>query len=242
MQRVFCDGSYMQWREEGIVLSQKYFSENSRIVTIFNRSLGKVSGLQKGLKTPVHPGDIGDIIWKGRTSEHLGLLTIENIFSPFTHVLGNSYGVFAIDSACSLCKNGMPEKAPHPGLFDSLKALMFSVPSSNWIVDYIFFEIKFLSEVGFGLDLSKCVLTGAVEGLSYVSPRTGRAVTKEAGEKYRNKLLKLPKFLVSGDRNPESEDIFYALKITEHFLRAYFYDINGRGLPFSRDYLVKNAL
>jgi DNA repair protein RecO (recombination protein O) len=229
----------MQWREESIVLSQKRFSENSRLVTLFNRSLGRTSGLQNGLKTPVHSGDVGDVTWKGRTPEHLGLLTIENVFSPFAHMLGNSCGVFAIDSSCSLCKNGMPEKAPHPGLFDALKALMLSVPSGNWIVDYIFFEIKFLSEVGFGLDLSKCVLTGAVEGLSYVSPKTGRAVTKEAGEKYRDKLLKLPKFLVSGDRNPESEDIFYALKITEHFLRTYFYDINGRGLPFSRDYLVK---
>jgi DNA repair protein RecO (recombination protein O) len=119
---------------------------------------------------------------------------------------------------------------------------MFSISQGKWIVDYILFEIEFLSEVGFGLDLSKCVLTGATEGLAYVSPKTGCAVTAEAGEKYRDKLFRLPSFLVSGDRNPQADDIFCALRITGHFLKLYFCDINCRGLPFSRDYLAANAV
>ncbi|GHU10677.1 hypothetical protein FACS189449_00580 [Alphaproteobacteria bacterium] len=190
----------MQWREECIILSLKAFSESSRIVTVFNKSLGKTSGLVKGMKASIQPGDVSDVCWRGRSAERLGTLTIENIFSPFVHVFKNSAGVFAIDSACSLCRNGMPEKAPHPELFDELKSLMLAISRRDWIVDYVFFEMKFLSEVGFGLDLSKCALTGATEGLAYVSPKTGCAVTAEAGEKYKDKLFKLPEFLLSGCR------------------------------------------
>ncbi|MDR1361961.1 MAG: DNA repair protein RecO [Holosporaceae bacterium] len=233
----------MQWREECIVLFQKPFAEKAKIVTLFSRSLGKTAGLLKVLGgAPLQSGDIGDTAWRGRTAEQLGVLTMENIFSPFVHARKNAQGVFAIDSACALCKNGLPEKAPHPGLYDTFKTLLLAVSGKNWIVDYVLFEIKFLAEVGFGLDLSQCALTGAVDGLSYVSPRTGRAVTAEAGERYRDKLLKLPAFLLSGDRQPGVQDIFYAFKITEHFLKAYFYDINGSSLPFSRDYLVKNVM
>ncbi|GHT93853.1 hypothetical protein FACS1894122_09760 [Alphaproteobacteria bacterium] len=190
----------MQWRDECIILSLKAFSESSRIVTVFNKSLGKTSGLVNGMKASIQPGDVSDVSWRGRSAERLGTLTVENVFSPFVHVFKNSSGIFAIDSACSMCRNGMPEKAPHPELFDELKSLMLAISRGDWIVDYVFFEMKFLSEVGFGLDLSKCALTGATEGLAYISPKTGCAVTAEAGEKYKDKLFKLPDFLLPGCR------------------------------------------
>ncbi|MDR2681529.1 MAG: DNA repair protein RecO [Holosporaceae bacterium] len=230
----------MQWREESIILSLKPFSENSRIATIFNKSIGKTSGLVRGLKSSIQSGDISDVRWNGRTSEQLGVLSIENIFSPFMHVLQKNSGIFAIDSACSMCKNGMPEKAPHPELFESLKSLLLAIPSGNWLVDYVFFEVKFLSEVGYGLDLTRCALTGATTGLGYVSPKTGCAVTFEAGEEYRQKLFRLPDFLVSGNHDPQNTDIFCALEITGHFLKRYFCGINNRALPFSRDCLVES--
>ncbi|MDR3179732.1 MAG: DNA repair protein RecO [Holosporaceae bacterium] len=230
----------MQWKEESIILSLKPFSENSRIVTVFNKSMGKTSGLVKGIKSSIQPGDISDVRWNGRTPEQLGTLTIENIFSPFGHVLQKNPEILAIDSVCFLCKNGMPEKAPHPELFDALKSLLLAIALGNWMADYVFFEIKFLSEMGFGLDLSKCVITGATSGLAYISPKTGCAVTAEVGENYRNKLFKLPTFLVSRDHSPQNIDIFCALEITGHFLRRYFYGINNRALPFSRDCLVES--
>jgi DNA repair protein RecO (recombination protein O) len=202
--------------------------------------MGKTSGLVKGLKSPIQPGDIGDVRWNGRTPEQLGTLTVENIFSPFGHVLKKNSEIFAIDSACFLCKNGVPEKAPHSALFDSLKSLLLAISTGNWMVDYVFFEINFLSEVGFGLDLSKCVLTGATSGLAYISPKTGCAVTAEAGKKYLDKLFKLPAFLVSRDHSPQNVDIFCALEITGHFLRRYFCGINKRALPFSRDCLIES--
>ncbi|MDR2158387.1 MAG: DNA repair protein RecO [Holosporaceae bacterium] len=228
----------LQWRENCVVLSSKSFTENFRIVTAFTRTLGKTSGLVKGLKTPIQLGDIDDAIWKGRSAEQLGTFKMENIFSPFTYVFNNSMGVLAIESVCFLCAKGLPEKAPHPKLFDSLKALLLSISQKNWLANYAHFEVDFLSEVGSGLSLSKCAVTGKIEDLFYVSPKTGCAVAREIGEKYKDRLFILPKFLNESDENPTANDVFCALRITEHFLKMYFCGINGGKLPLSRDYLM----
>jgi DNA repair protein RecO (recombination protein O) len=232
----------LQWRENGIVLSSKPFAESSRIVTIFNRTIGKTAGLIKGIKMSVQLGDISDVFWRGRTAEQLGTFKIENIFSPFTYVFNHSMGICAIESACFLCFKGLPEKAPHPALFDSLKTLLLSISQENWLVNYVFFEIKFLSEVGLGLDFSKCAVTGKTDDLFYISPRTGCAVTKEAGEKYRDRLFILPKFLISNCDYLSNHDVFSALSITGHFLRMYLCGINVGRLPLSRDYLMSELM
>ncbi|MCR5225118.1 MAG: DNA repair protein RecO [Alphaproteobacteria bacterium] len=228
----------MQWQENCIILSIKTFSENARIVSLFNETLGRTAGLVRGLKTPIQQGDISDVLWKGRLAEQLGTLKVENIFSPFPYLINNPLGVSMIDSACTLCVNGLPEKAPHPNLFNVMKSLFMSVNNGHWLANYALFELAFLSEVGAGLDFSKCAVTGAKENLCFVSPRTGRAVIREVGEKYKDKLFSLPKFLIGEDDKPQLTDIFSALKITGHFLKMFFYGINNRELPLSRDYLL----
>jgi DNA repair protein RecO (recombination protein O) len=192
----------------------------------------------RGLKTPIQPGDISDVLWNGRTAEQLGTFKIENIFSPFTYILDNSIGIFAMGSISFMCSKGLPEKAPHPILFDSLKTLLLSIPQKNWLINYVFFEVSFLAEVGSGLDLSKCAISGKTEGLFYISPRTGCAATREAGEKYRNNLFVLPQFLISKDSHPTDQDIYSALQITGHFLKMHFCGINDGKLPLSRNCLM----
>jgi DNA repair protein RecO (recombination protein O) len=228
----------LQWQEIGIILSSKIFAENSRIVTVFNKTLGKTSGLVKNPKMFVQPGDISDIFWSGRTVNQFGTLKTENIFSPFAHVFNNPFGIFAIESVCFLCSGGLPERAPHPRLFDALKDFLLSISGENRPENYVFFEMNFLAEVGVGPDLSKCALTGKTEDLFYVSPRTGRAATRAAGEKYKDRLFVLPQFLISKVDNPCDYDIFCALQITGHFLKMYFHDISDGKLPLSRDYLM----
>ncbi|MDR2723841.1 MAG: DNA repair protein RecO [Holosporaceae bacterium] len=228
----------MQWQENSIVLSSKLFTENSRIITVFNKTIGKTFGLVRGTRTPIQHGDISHVRWNGRTSEQLGTFKIENIFSPFIYALNNSWGIFILESVCFLCSKGLPEKAPHPELFDSLKELLPSISYANGLANYALFEVKFLSNVGLGLDLSRCALTGRSDDLFYVSPRTGRAATQEAGEKYKDRLFILPQFLISRDDNPTDHDIFRALCITEHFLKMYFCGINNGKLPLSRSCLM----
>ncbi|MDR1334227.1 MAG: recombination protein O N-terminal domain-containing protein, partial [Holosporaceae bacterium] len=106
----------LQWQEDSIVLSTRLFTENSRIATVFNRTIGKTSGLVKSLKTPIQLGDISNVHWKGRTIDQLGTFKIENIFSSFTHIFSKSLRIFALESACFLCCKGLSERAPHPKL------------------------------------------------------------------------------------------------------------------------------
>ena len=232
----------MQWQEQSIILSVKPFSENCRIVSVFNRAMGKTSGLVKGMKSVINIGDISDVTWKGRNADQLGTFKIETVFSPFSFVFENPLEILAIDSVCTLCSNGLPDKAPHGKLFDSVKRFLLELVHDDWLLNYVFFEKMFLSEVGIGLSLSQCAVTGKKEGLFYVSPRTGKAVIKEVGEKYKDRLFVLPKFLLDADEAPSNEDILLALKITQHFLKVYFYGISSRELPLSREYLVQGLL
>lgn len=230
----------MQWEDICIVLAVRILSENSRIVTVFSENFGKISGAVRGLKSSIQKGDVCNILWTGRTAEHLGSFKIECIFSPFIYVFKNVAGILAIESACTLCLNGMPEKSPHKQLFNSLKTLFMSVANNDMLIQYAIFEVSFLSEVGYGLDLTKCAVTEKKDNLFYVSPKTGKAVTKDVGEFYKDRLFLLPSFLINDGKNTETTDvdIFNALKLTGYFLEMYFYGINKKALPLLRGMLV----
>lgn len=232
----------MEWQSESIVLNSKKFSEDSRILTTFSEAYGKSSGILKNVRQSVQIGDLSHITWRGRNFEKLGTLKVENIFSPFSYVIENTVGLYALQSACALCSKGLPEKAPHKNLFKSLKSLFLSLKYcefSECMMQYVFFEIDFLKEMGFGLDFSKCAVTGKRENLYYLSPRTGKAATKDAGEAYKDKLFIIPKFFLS--HSPASrEEILNALKISSHFLRHAFLSTSASGeLPNIRSRLIE---
>jgi DNA repair protein RecO (recombination protein O) len=204
--------------------------------------MGKFSGIVRDLKSSIQAGDISVVEWRGRTADQLGSFKIENVFSPFCYVFGSAVGIFAIDSACTLCVNSMHYHVAHDSLFEFLRAFLLSVANKNWFSEYVFFEMSLLSEVGYGLNLSKCAVSGKTTGLQYISPKTGRAVTGEVGVKYQDRLFRLPDFMISREKKPTKYDVFCALNITGHFLRMYFYGINGKELPLSRNYLMKDIM
>ena len=230
----------MQWEDVCIVLAVKNFSENSRIITVFSENFGKTSGVIRGVKTSIQKGDICNVAWIGRTAEQLGTFKVECIFSPFIYVFKNALGTLVIESACTLCLNGMPEKSPHTQLFNSLKSLFMSVANNDILIKYAMFEVSFLAEVGHGLDLTKCAVTAKKKDLFYVSPKTGRAVTKDVGENYKERLFVLPSFLLNNgeNKNATDSDIFNALKLTGYFLEIYFYGVNKKKLPLLREMLI----
>lgn len=227
----------MQHKEVGIILSIKPLSESARIVTFFNKSWGKISAVFRNIKTPIQKGDICDIFWRGASLEGLGNIKIEMIFSPFGYSYKEAAKVFAIDSACTMCSSGLLFAAPHENLFTSLMDFILALERRNWIEHYVAFEVSLLAEVGYGLDLSKCAISGSKTGLCFVSPKTGRAVTEEAGWAYRDRLLPLPKFMTVQNTSVTAHDIFCALNLTEHFLKTYFLGINEQQLPLSREYM-----
>lgn len=225
--------------ENGIILSIRLFSETAKIVTIFNRSLGKFSALFKNTRTSVQIGDISMVNWRGRSIDALGSVSIENITSPFVFAISDPLKIYAIESACSLCVNGLPTKAPHQQLFDCLEIFLRSTNKDNWLQTYLFFELSFLAQVGFGLDFSKCAVTGQKD-VYYLSPKTGHSVTRSVGEKYKSRLFVIPQFLLNSQIEPSYYDIFLAMQITGHFLKMYFCDINNQELPLSRGCLMSD--
>jgi DNA repair protein RecO (recombination protein O) len=144
-----------------------------------------------------------------------------------------------LNAAASVAAGALPEREPHPGAFFAFEA--FSAALANlaiWPAVYVRFEAGLLQDLGFGLDLSKCAATGTTDDLVYVSPRTGRAVSRDAGAPYADRLLRLPRFLLSAQGGLDAGDIGAGLDLTGHFLESFVFAVMNRPLPPARVWLI----
>jgi len=142
-------------------------------------------------------------------------------------------------AAAAVAQGALPEREPHPGAFLAFEALIsaFAVPEV-WPAVFVRFEAGLLEDLGFGLDLSRCAATGAVDDLVWVSPRTGRAVSRAAGEPYADKLLKLPPFLLGAQAGLGEGDVGAGLDLTGHFLEQFVFHPLDRPLPPARVWMI----
>jgi DNA repair protein RecO (recombination protein O) len=176
--------------------------------------------------------------WKARLSEHLGNFTCELMAADAARLLDDPARLAALTAACALSEAALPEREPHPGAFDGLAALIEALPGAGFAAAYVRWELALLTELGFGLDLGRCAATGVAEGLTFVSPRSGRAVSQTAAEPYRDRLLKLPRFLVA-DAEPGPEELMDGLRLTGHFLNEHAFAARPAGMPAARARLVE---
>jgi len=228
----------MDWRDDGIVLSLRKHGESSVIVHLLTREHGRHSGLVRGgnskkLRGVLQPGNEVHANWRARLEEHLGGYSIELLDGHTGRVLSDPNRLAAMSSACALVDICLPEREPHLNLFASLKALLLVLPDEGWEGAYVAWELSLLAELGFGLDLSACAATGATEDLIYVSPKSGRAVSAEAGEVYRKKLLPLPAFLLQNTAF-NSTSLSEGLRLTGYFLERHVLSPHGKLLPDAR--------
>jgi DNA repair protein RecO (recombination protein O) len=146
----------------------------------------------------------------------------------------------ALSSACAVCATALPEREPHPGIFDGLLVLLENLHHDDWPTLYVKWEVGLLGDLGFGLDLSECAATGTTEDLIYISPKSGRAVSSNGGMAYKDRLLPLPGFLLSpSHRANDMDDIAQGLRLTGFFLNRHAYHENGRNQPDSRSRFVQ---
>lgn len=219
----------MEWRDQGIVLSARPHGETAAVAVLLTRGHGRSAGLVPGgrssrLRAGLEPGTLADARWRGRLPDHLGHFTLETVHAYAAAVLDEAPRLAALTAACALVDAALPERQPHPPVFDGLLVLLGLLPSPAWAESYVRWEVGLLAELGFGLDLDRCAVTGANDYLAYVSPRTGRAVSAAAGEPYRDRLLPLPGFLIGrgGGGARETDD---GLRLTGHFLERHV--LNG---------------
>ena len=237
----------VEWADDGIVLAVRPHGEGSAIVSMLTRAHGRHAGLARGASSTrgrgtYQPGNKLQVEWRARLAEHLGTWNVELSESHVAHLLEDPLRLAGLSSVCAVADASLPEREPHPRLFDGLEALLMAMSDPDlgelWVATYVSWEIGLLSELGYGLDLESCAATGTNDDLAYVSPRTGRAVSLAAGEPYRDKLLALPRFLI-GAGGGDSDDLFKGLALTGFFLERHVFATHGRHPPPARNRFVE---
>ena len=234
----------MRWESEGIVLGFNLHNEKSYILEVLTKDHGRHKGLIRGihsknLRSVIEPGNEVKALWSGRLESHLGNFTIEPVRSWSSLILNRKDKLTALSSLCSLISLTMAEKQPNDLIYYNSKEMIKKMSSDDddWIKEYINWELGLLSEIGYGIDLSKCAVTSKKDELVYVSPSSGRAVTLEGAGAYKDRLLKLPNFILSHDHEHDNNDILNGLELTEYFLRKRFFEPNNLNFPQSRNRL-----
>lgn len=232
----------MHWSDQAVILSVKKHGETSALVRVLAREHGVFGGVVRGGSSKANkgiyqPGNRVDCVWNARLSEQLGSLKAELRSAVAAYIMNDAGKLAALASACALIESALPERHPYPKLFDACASFLQILPENpTWQQGYIRLELSILAESGFGLDLSHCAATGATEDLIYVSPKSGRAVSREAGEPYKEKLLKLPAFF----NNPkEGGNIADGLALTGYFLEHWLLSPHHRKLPAARQRLLQ---
>ena len=235
------------WDDEGLILSSINYSETSIILKVFTRNYGVQKGFVRGAKSKkksniYEAGNLVSISFKSRTEDMLGIFLVD-LMKPSPLLYLNDLKRFScIISVINLLEFSLLESEPETELYFYSKNLINKIFSyeEGWIEEYIRWEVFLLKKIGFGLELSKCILSNKKTNLSYVSPKSGCAVNKEAGKPWEKKLLELPKFLISDNKANRSE-LRKGFKITTYFLTKFANSID-KILPFTRSNFMDNIL
>jgi len=234
----------MEWQDTGCVLIARRHGESSAILEVFTETHGRHAGVVRGatsrkIAPALQPGSQVALLWRARLEEHLGSYTVEPIRSRAAAMMGGRLELAALNAITGLLIFALPEREAHPKLYGHTIALLDMIGETEaWPLAYLHWEIALLDELGFGLDLSACAVTGGNDHLAYVSPRTGRAVSASAAGEWKDRLLPLPPCLLA----VESRDlagIADGLRTTGHFLNTWLAPALGdRPLPASRQRFV----
>ena len=217
----------MRWQGEGILLDVRAYGESSALIDIFTLSFGRRVGLLKGAlnkknKSVVQPGNQLYLTWTSRIEENLGAFKVELIKSRFHKISEDRIGLELFNLICVLCSTFLPERVNFDELYhQTIKNIEGEYTIKEKLRKYIEWELELLKSLGFGLDLSKCVVSGLKDDLDFVSPRSGCAVSRKSSAGWEKKLLVLPKFLrgMNSDEILSKSDLENGLKLTEYFIK-----------------------
>ncbi len=230
----------MEWRDQGIIIGTKKHGETSLIVELMTPEHGRHLGLVRGgrsrkLQPVLQPGNRVEAVWRARIDEHLGTYQIEPVEMTAARLMESAVGLNGIQLLGSHLRL-LPERDPHRSLYAALELLIEHMSEARIAGPLMIkFELRLLEELGFGLDLASCAATGTHEQLVYVSPKSGRAVSAEAGKPWADKLLPLPGFLtLKSDRECTAQDLKAAFAMLSHFFERDVYHPRGTKQPETR--------
>ena len=233
----------MEWSDAAIVLSSRPHGENGVILELLTRDHGRHLGLVRGgtsrrQQPTLQPGNTLDIHWRGRLAEHLGSYTAELSRARAGALMESRGSLAGLNAFSAVATAALPEREAHAPVFAVGEILLDAMVASDtlhWLPLFARWEAGLLEALGFGLDLSECAATGGIDDLIYVSPRSGRAVSKAGAGIYADRLFKLPGFLTGGeDSHPGPDEIAQALRLTGHFLTERVLEPHGAEMPQAR--------
>lgn len=234
----------MEWNASGIVLGHKKHGESSLILEVMTRERGRHLGLVRGgrsrrMAALLQVGNTLSLTWRARLDEHLGLFQVDGETLRGAQLMDAPVALLAAQ-LCAAHLRLLPERDPHARLYEMLSLILDHCEDAPMVAALVArFEVLLLEELGFGLDLSQCAGTGATEGLIYVSPKSGRAVSADAGAPYKDKLLNLPAFLTGSIDAASPEDTSDAFELTAFFLERNVWGPRAIRQPEGRDALVR---
>jgi DNA repair protein RecO (recombination protein O) len=236
----------MEWTDEAIVLNAAAHGEGAAIADVLTLAHGRRRGLVRGGRSSRRRGGLeaGNTVratWRGRLPDQLGSLNCEVVTSVAAVILADAGRLAALRSACALLMLALPQHDPHPKCHAALTTLLASLTQgTDWPSAYARWEMALLADMGYGLDLARCAAGSDDPDLAYVSPRSGRAVGRAAGEPYRDKLLALPAFLIDGGAAATAAGMRQALRLTGYFLEKHVVtEAAWPALPAARLSLVR---
>ncbi len=231
------------WQDSAVILSLRPHGENGGILSLLTAEHGRAIGYVYGATSArqrgvLQVGNRVDVAWQAKAAGQLGNFTVELEKACVGDVIDDALKLTALQSAAALADRALPEGERHNGVYHGFCTLLdaFAAGGDIWAPTYIFWELGLLRELGFGLDLARCVSTGTTDNLLYVSPRSGCAVSAAAGELYKERLLALPPFL-RGEARFDTQDVIDGLKLTGHFFLHRVFAQAHAPLPEARQRL-----
>lgn len=237
----------MEWEAPAIVLAARPHGEHDAIATVMTEAHGIHRGLARGGAGRAgaalwQAGNLIQVRWVARLADQLGAFTAEMVHPAAALAMDDPLALAMLSAACAVAEGALPEREPHPNVFDGLLHLLARLPrGAEMLAEYVRWECVLLRDLGYGLDFSQCAVTGATAGLAYVSPRSGRAVTREGAGDLAARLLVLPGFLV-GANIAEARDWRDGLALTAHFLARDAFGHHHRPLPPARHMLYDRVV
>ena len=236
----------MEWSGDGIIIATRRHGETAVIADLMTRERGRVSGLVNGgrgrtLRPVLQPGNSVRATWRARLEEHLGTLRVEPLRLRAAQIMETAHGVYALQTLCAHLRL-LPERDAHPRLHGAFEAVLDLLGEPALAAESVVrFELALLDELGVGLDLSRCAATGVSDDLIYVSPRSGRAVSRDGGADYADRLLRLPAFIRGTEARVETADpnsLADGFALTGHFLDRHVWTARGIDAPPERERLI----
>ena len=235
----------MEWSDDGIVLGTRHHGEANAILEVMTPAHGRHLGMVRGgagqrMRPVLQPGNTVRLTWRARLDEHLGHFSVEGLDLRAGAFLGLSHAVYGVTHLAALCRQ-LPERDPHEAIHDALLAVLERIADRRLAAAAVArFELQLLAELGFGLDLDRCAVTGASRDLVYVSPKSGRAVSGAAGAPWHDRLLRLPAFL-HGEApagEPSIEELAAGFALTGYFLTRHVLEPRAAHLPEARSSFI----